>query len=89
MGPVEPADVVPADNQDEEYVPPKRQKYDYQEELNEDLDRLPPKFRHPRDGLRSICPELYALMHFLSSSLHVSRTGGGFHCCCSEYAVRT
>ena len=72
VGPVEPADVVPADNQDEEYVPPKRQKYDYQEELNEDLDRLPPKFRHPRDGLRSIRPELYALMHFLSSSLHMS-----------------
>ena len=35
-------------------------------------DTLPEKYRHPRNGLRSIRPELYALMHYLSSSLHMS-----------------
>ena len=52
--------------------PLKRQKYSYHIEQDEKSDELPHKYRHPRCGLRKVRPELYALMHYLSASLHMS-----------------
>ena len=62
------------DKNDNEFIAPpqKRLKYSYHEELDDDSDDLPPKYRHPRSGPRKVRPELYALMNYLSASLHMS-----------------
>ena len=35
------------------------------EEFDDNSDDLLPRYQHPRDGLRRVRTELYALMHFL------------------------
>ena len=51
---------------DETYKPPspKKRKHSYDVELDYKDDPLPNEYQHPRKGLRSVRPELYALMHF-------------------------
>ena len=39
----------------------KKSKYAYIEALDDDQVHFPPKYQHPRDCLRSVRPELYAL----------------------------
>ena len=50
----------------------KTPKLSYTEEIDDNSDELPPRYRHPRDGLRRTRTWLYALMHYLSLSLHMS-----------------
>ena len=51
-------------------------KYQYLEEStlkNSDIDDMPYRFRHIRNGLRSVRPEIYTLMVKLKSKYHMSQ----------------
>ena len=63
------------ESEDEEFFLslPKRAKDSYTEELNDNSGEISLRYWYPRDGLRRVRTELYALMHYLSSSLHMSR----------------
>ena len=59
-----------------EESPQKKMKYQYMEEStlkNSDIDDMPYRFRHIRNGLRSVRPEIYTLMVKLKSKYHMSQ----------------
>ena len=63
---------------DQDYEPEsksKKRKYDYQKSFNdEDDDDMPFKYRHVRNGLRSVRPEIYQVASTLNSKYHLSRS---------------
>ena len=65
-GEVDAADVYTPGSCDE------KDSYEYETLLNEKDDHLPYTFRFPRDGLRSVRPDVYALVNYLSCSQHMS-----------------
>ena len=64
-------DYIPID--DEEPVS-KKGKYQYSSTTDYPEDEFPAKFRHVRNGPRSVRPEIYMLINKLSSEFHMSRT---------------
>ena len=53
--------------------PPSKKKYDYVPTIRDEADDgFPEKYRYPRDGLRGVKLELYAVMHTLKAKYHTS-----------------
>ena len=52
---------------------PKKTKFDFDFVTSVNRDDLPSKYRHTRDGLRSVKPEIYRVISILSSEYHMSK----------------
>lgn len=67
-------DVVEDSSSDKDYeFEAKKRKYDFNFVNNKSSDDLPFKYRHIRDGLRSVKPEIYFVISKLSSDFHMSQ----------------
>lgn len=61
------------DKNDANFVQSTEVKYQYVCVEEDADDEIPIKYRHVRNGARSVSPELYELMHVLQSQFHVSK----------------
>lgn len=52
---------------------PKKPKYQYENVVDHTQDDIPYKYRHTREGLRSVKPDIYFVMNVLSSQFHMSQ----------------
>ena len=68
-----------SDHVEEEFTPevvegtPKR-RYEFSPSIPTTDDDMPVRYRHVRDGMRKVRPEIYQLAAELESDLHMSRT---------------
>ena len=60
------------DYSDDNYVPESK-KYDYVSLHEDPNDDMPFKYRHIREGMRSVRPEVYEAAHTLNAKYHMSR----------------
>ena len=50
----------------------KKRKYCFEQTLSDETDDLPYRYRHVRDGMRSVKPEIYQVAHILNSKYHMT-----------------
>ena len=64
------------DDSDYEVTESNDSKYGFKEVIGDTEDDLPNRFRHPRDGLRSVRPSYYVAMDRMKAELHMSDAQG-------------